>query len=65
MAKTKFKEELEEINKEIEPIAIKIAEEYIKQNKKEVKKSYDDKEEHNYFNISFDEEIVIRSSLAN
>jgi len=38
MAKTKFKEELEEINKEIEPIAIKIAEEYIKQNKKEEKK---------------------------
>ena len=63
--KEKFlKEKLQEINKEIELIAIKIAEEYIKQNKKEVKKSYDDKEEHNYFNISFDEEIVIRSSLT-
>jgi len=49
MAKTKFKEELEEINKEIEPITIKIAEEYIKQNKKEEKKNYDDKEEHNNF----------------
>jgi hypothetical protein len=33
-----LKEKLQEINKEIEPIAIKIAEEYINQNKKEEKK---------------------------
>ena len=59
---------MEEINKEIESIAIKIAEEYIEQNKKEEEEKIDnDKKEINYNNLKFlpiDEEIVIRSSLT-
>ena len=60
---TILKEKLEEINKDIESIAKRIAEEYIKKNKEE-KKVDDCKTTINYFNFSLNEEIVIRSSLA-